>query len=98
MDNIILIPVEDVYFFQAKDKYTSVMTKDEEYLIRKTIAELVEELDPGLFFQIHRGTIVNGRYIEKISPLPSSRGQLKLKDRPEIHTISRSYSNRFKQM
>ncbi len=57
-DSISLIPVEKIYFFQARDKYTSVMTKDEEYLIRKTIAELAEELEPDLFFRIHRGTIV----------------------------------------
>jgi DNA-binding LytR/AlgR family response regulator len=98
MDNVILVPIEDIYFFQAKDKYTTVMTKNEEYLIRKTIAELAEELEPELFFRIHRSTIVNVKYIEKISHLPSSRGHLKLKDRPEVHTISRSYSNRFKQM
>ena len=97
-DSISLIPVDKIYFFQARDKYTTVMTKDEEYLIRKTIAELAEELDPALFFRIHRGTIVNARLIDKINTLPGSRGQLKLKDRPEIHTISRSYSHRFKQM
>ncbi|HJX33541.1 MAG TPA: LytTR family DNA-binding domain-containing protein [Desulfatiglandales bacterium] len=97
-ENVILVPIEDIYFFQARDKYTTVMTKNEEYLIRKTIAELAEELDPVFFFQIHRGTIVNARFIDKINTLPSSRGQLRLKDRPEVHTISRSYSNRFKQM
>ena len=97
-DSISLVPVEKIYFFQAKDKYTTVMTKNEEYLIRKTIVELDEELDPDLFFRIHRGTIVNARFIDKIFTLPGSRGQLRLKDRPEIHHISRSYSNRFKQM
>lgn len=97
-DSISLVPVDKIYFFQARDKYTTVMTKNEEYLIRKSIAELVEELDPALFFRIHRGTIVNARFIDKIDTLPGSRGQLRLKDRPEVHTISRSYSNRFKQM
>jgi DNA-binding LytR/AlgR family response regulator len=97
-ENVILVPIENIYFFQARDKYTSVMTINEEHLIRKTIADLTEELDPDLFFRINRGTIVNARFIEKINSLPSSRGQLRLKDRPEVHTISRSYSNRFKQM
>lgn len=97
-DSISLVPVEKIYFFQAKDRYTTVMTKNEEYLIRKTIQELDEELDPDLFFRIHRGTIVNARFIDKIYTLPGSRGQLRLKDRSEIHHISRSYSNRFKQM
>lgn len=98
MDNVILVPVKKIYFFQARDNYTVVMTNDEEYLIRKSITELETELDPEMFIRIHRGTIVNADYIEKISHLPSSRGQLKLKDRSEIHQISRSYSNRFKQM
>lgn len=97
-DSISLVPVDKIYFFQAKDKYTTVMTKNEEYLIRKTIAELAEELDSALFFRIHRGTIVNAGFIDKINTLPGSRGQLRLKDRPEIHCISRSYSSRFKQM
>ena len=97
-DSISLVPVEKIYFFQARDKYTTVMTKNEEYLIRKTMAELAEELDPDLFFRIHRSTIVNARYIDKINTLPGSRGQLRLKDRSEVHHISRSYSNRFKQM
>jgi DNA-binding LytR/AlgR family response regulator len=97
-DSISLVPVDKIYFFQARDKYTTVMTKNEEYLIRKTIAELEEELDPSLFFRIHRGTIVNAHFIDKIDTLPGSRGQLKLKGRSEVHTISRSYSTRFKQM
>jgi DNA-binding LytR/AlgR family response regulator len=95
-DSISLVPVDKIYFFQAKDKYTTVMTKNEEYLIRKTITELTEELNPDLFFQIHRSTIVNAGFIDKIYVLPGSRGQLRLKDRPEIHHISRSYSNWFK--
>jgi DNA-binding LytR/AlgR family response regulator len=97
-DSISLVPVDKIYFFQAKDKYTTVMTKNEEYLIRKTIQELEEELNPDLFFRIHRATIVNAGFIDKIYVLPGSRGQLRLKDRPEIHHISRSYSHRFKQM
>ena len=97
-DSISLVPVDKIYFFQARDKYTTVMTKNEEYLIRKTISELVDELDPGQFYQIHRGTIVNAHFIDKIDTLPGSRGQLRLKGRSEVHTISRSYSNRFKQM
>ena len=97
-DNVKLVPVKKIYYFQASDRYTLVMTKKEEYVIRKSITELENELDPEMFVRIHRGTIVNADYIDKISHLPSSRGQLRLKGRPEVHTISRSYSNRFKQM
>lgn len=97
-DSISLVPANKIYFFEARDKYTTVMTKKKEYLIRRAIADLAEELDPEMFFRIHRRTIVNARFIDKINTLPGSRGQLMLKGRPEIHAISRSYSNRFKQM
>lgn len=70
----------------------------EEYPIRKTIQAFDEKLYPDLFFSIHKGTIVNARFIDKIYTLPGNRGRLRLKDRPEIHHISHSYSNRFKQM
>ncbi len=97
-DAVRLIPVEKIYFFKASNKYTVVMTKKRESLIRKPIAELTEELDPDIFFRIHRGTIVNANYIEKVSTSPTGRGQVRLIDRPEIHTVSRSYAHLFKQM
>jgi DNA-binding LytR/AlgR family response regulator len=97
-DSVVLVPVEKIYFFKAKDRYTLVVTRRDEFLIKKTITELSQELDPDVFFRIHRGTIVNAHFIEKVSHLPSSRGQLTLKDRHEIHTISRPYSHLFKQM
>ena len=74
---------------------------DGQPLVARTVArlsELTEELDPEVFLRIHRGTIVNAKYIDKVSHLPSSRGQLRLKDRNEIHTISRAYSSLFKHM
>lgn len=97
-DAVRLIPVEKIYFFKASNKYTLVMTKKRESLIRKPIAELAEELDPDIFFRIHRGTIVNANYIEKVSTSPTGRGQIRLIDRAEIHTVSRSYAHLFKQM
>ncbi len=67
-------------------------------IFEKPIAELAEELDPEMFFRIHRGTIVNANHIEKVSTSPTGRGQVRLIDRPEIHTVSRSYAHLFKQM
>ncbi len=94
-----LIPVEKVYFFKASNRYTIVMTKKkQEVLIKKSITELADELDPDIFFRIHRGTIVNANYIDKISTSPTGRGQIRLIDRPEIFTVSRSYVHLFKQM
>ena len=51
-----------------------------------------------MHFRIHRGTIVNAKFIDKVSFLPASRGQLTLKERPEIHMVSRSYAHLFRQM
>src|SRR4051812_40191099 len=57
--NVRLITVEEILFFEADSKYTLVVTADGESVIRKTIAELVAELDPELFWQVHRSTVVN---------------------------------------
>ena len=93
-----LIPVEKVYFFQADNKYTRVVTKNREALIRKSISELANELDPDMFLKIHRKTIVNVTVIEKIDTSPTGRGLVKLNSRSEIHTVSRSHTHLFRQM
>ena len=93
-----LIPVEQVAFFQARNKYTAVVSREAEGLIRKPIYELAAELDPERFVRIHRGTIVNAALIEKVSVSATGRGQLKLRGRTEIHTVSRSYTHLFKPM
>lgn len=97
-DSIRLIPVEEVDYFQAEDKYTLVITKDGESLIRKSIKELVQELDPAQFWQIHRSCIVNLSKIDQVSRSLTGRGALKLKGRPELLTVSRNFIHLFKQM
>ena len=97
-DSIRLIPVEEADYFKAEDKYTLVITKDGESLIKKSIKELVQELDPGQFWQIHRGTIVNVSKIDKVSRSLTGRGILKLKGRSELLTVSRNFLHLFKQM
>ena len=97
-DSVRLIPVREVDYFQAKDKYTLVITEDGESLIRKSIKELTSELDPDQFWQIHRSTIVNVSKIEKVSRSITGRGILRLKERPELLTVSRNYLHLFKQM
>jgi DNA-binding LytR/AlgR family response regulator len=97
-DGLRLIPVEDVCFFQADNKYTRVVTKESESLIKKPIKELVCELDPHKYWRIHRGTIVNVAQIDKVSRSTTGRGTIRLKDRPESLVISRSYLHIFKQM
>jgi DNA-binding LytR/AlgR family response regulator len=97
-DGIRLIPAEEVYYFKAGDKYTMVITKEGESLIRKPIKELADELDPQQFWRIHRGTIVNAHYIAQVSRSVTGRGVVRLKGRPESLTVSRQYIHLFKQM
>jgi len=97
-DGVRLIPVDDVYYFQASDKYTLLLTKEEELLIKKAIKELDDELDPSQFWRIHRGTIVNAHCITQVSRSLTGRGVVKLKDRPELLTVSRRYIHTFRQM
>lgn len=97
-DGIRLIPVEEVCYFKADDKYTMVITKENESLIRKPIKELADELDPQDFWRIHRGTMVNVHCIAQVSRSVTGKGVVRLKDRPESLAISRQYIHLFKQM
>jgi len=97
-DEIRLIHVDEVCYFQAEDKYTRVVTRDREALIRKPIRELALELDSHRFWQIHRGTIVNARSIARVSPSLTGGASVRLEGRQEILTASRRFAHVFKQM
>jgi DNA-binding LytR/AlgR family response regulator len=93
-----LIAVEEVCYFQANDKYTSVFTAEGEALIRTSLKELAEQLDPDRFWQIHRGTIVNLAAVASTIRDLAGRMQLRLKTRPETLAVSRAFAHRFRQM
>ncbi|MFM7555535.1 MAG: LytR/AlgR family response regulator transcription factor [Verrucomicrobiota bacterium] len=93
-----LIPVEDVLFFMADEKYTRVRTAAQEALIRKPIKELVEELDSEVFWQIHRSTVVNLRAIAKVIRDGDGRPRIRLRDCPEVLEVSRNHSGLFRGM
>jgi len=97
-DEIRLIPVKEVLYFKADDKYTVVKTKDMELLIKTSIHKLSEELDPDQFWRIHRGTIIKAGQVDRVSRSLTGRFVIKLKDLPEPLTVSRSYSHHFKHM
>ena len=97
-DSVRLVPVEEVRYFQAADKYTAVLTATGELLIRTPIKELVGQLDAETFWQVHRGTIVNAKYVTAARHEESGRVLLSLRDRPETVTVSRSYAHLFRQM
>lgn len=97
-DEIRLIPVEEVSYFQAQDKYTVVQTATEEHLIKKTITSLEQELDPQQFWRIHRSTIVNSRQIAKVSFSFTGGLLISLKGLAGRMPVSRRYQHRFKAM
>ncbi len=93
-----LIAVDEVCYFKANDKYTSVFTCEGEALIRTSLKELSEQLDPARFWQIHRGTIVNLAHVASSTRDLSGRIQVRLKSRPEMLAVSRAFAHRFRQM
>jgi DNA-binding LytR/AlgR family response regulator len=93
-----MIPVEDVLFFISDEKYTRVQTATIEALIRKPIKELVDELDPDLFWQIHRSTLVNTRAIGGVTRDLRGRQIVSIKGSNEKLEVSRSYTHLFKGM
>lgn len=93
-----MIPVEDVLFFISDEKYTRVQTATLEALIRKPIKELVDELDPALFWQIHRSTLVNVKAIAGVTRDFRGRQLVGVKGNNEKLEVSRSYTHLFKGM
>ena len=93
-----LIDVKDVLFFNSDEKYTRVVTATEEALIRKPLRELLDELDANIFWQIHRGTIVNVNAIASVTRDFRGDATVKVKDHKEQLKVSRPFSHLFKQM
>jgi DNA-binding LytR/AlgR family response regulator len=97
-NDVKLIAVDDVCYFHAADKYTTVVTHQGEFLIRTSLKELVDQLDPDHFWQVHRATLVNVRDIAEASRDFTGKVTIRLKSRPETIAVSRAYAHLFKQM
>ena len=97
-DGVRLIAVSDIYFFRSSDKYTTVRTREGEFLIRKTLKELESELDPAQFWRVHRAAIVNVRLIQKVDRSIAGTRTIRFKDLSDTLTVSRAYTHLFKQM
>ena len=93
-----LVLVDEVIYFHADQKYTTVVTADGEALLRTPLRELLPRLDPATFKQIHRSTIVNLKAVAGILRDDSGRGTLRLKNRPETLAVSQPFMALFKQM
>jgi len=101
-DTVRQIPVEDVLYFRAADKYTIVELREApaqgELLIRSSLSELLEELDPEVFWQIHRSTIVNLAHVLGTRRDVLGKTYIQIKGRTTELPVSRQYAGRFKQM
>jgi DNA-binding LytR/AlgR family response regulator len=93
-----LVPVADVIYFEAADKYVRVITAGREHLIRTSLRELLPQLDPAAFWQVHRGTVVQACQIASARREDSGKVTLALKGRSEKLTASRLYAHLFKGM
>jgi len=93
-----LIPVDEVLFFRSDEKYTRVQTLQAEWLIRTPLRELLEQLDAEQFWQVHRGTIVNARAIERLERDDAGHLRIRISGHQETLEVSRSFSQRFRQM
>jgi len=96
--SIRMIPTSDILFFRAEDKYTRVQTEKFEALIRKPIKELIDELDPAEFWQIHRATVVRVDAITQVSRNLRGHQVVHVKGRDDKLEVSRSFNHLFKQM
>ena len=93
-----MIPVADVVFFEALDKYVNVVTADSEALIRVSLKDLLPQLDERQFWQVHRGTIVNAACVQAAVRDELGKITLKLRSRPETPRVSPLYAHLFRQM
>ncbi len=93
-----MVPVDEVLYFEAADKYVRVVTAERDHLIRLSLRELLPQLDPQLFWQVHRGTVVQAKAIRSAVREESGKVKLKLKGCADVLTASRLYAHLFKGM
>lgn len=93
-----LILVDEVAYFRADNKYTTVVTADGEALLRTPLRELLSMLDGNVFKQVHRSTIVNLRAVAGVTRADDGRGTLRLKQRPETLAVSAPFMALFRHM
>ena len=93
-----MVAVDEVCYFQSADKYTTVLMRDAELLLRTPLKDLITQLDAEQFWQVHRGTVVNVRQIVSAHHDLLGKVSLTFRDRPERLAVSRSYAHLFRQM
>ena len=97
-NSIRMVPVDDVVYFEAADKYVRVVCADGEVLIRTPLKELLPQLDANLFWQVHRGTVVRSTAVDSVHRDEAGKLHLALRGRKERLPVSRLYAHLFKAM
>lgn len=97
-DTVKMFSIDDVLFFQARDKYIRVVTNADEAIIRTPLKELLGSLDPDIFWQVHRSVVVRVSAIDRVRKDELGHYLLTLKDRAEILPISSAFQSRFRGM
>ncbi len=93
-----MVPVDEVLYFEAADKYVRVLTAQHEYLLRTPLKELLPQLDAQAFWQVHRGTVVRATAIDAVTRDEAGKLWLRLHGRTERLAVSRLYAHLFKAM
>ena len=96
--SIRMVPVEEVLYFEAADKYVRVLTAGHEYLVRTPLKELIPQLDAGRFWQVHRGTVVRADAIDSVVRDEAGKLHVVLRGRPEKLPVSRLYAHLFRAL
>ena len=97
-NTIHMVPIEEVLYFEAADKYVRVVTAVRDHVIRLSLRELQPQLDPALFWQIHRSTIVRCTAIADARRDETGKLHLRLRDHPDRLAVSRLYAHLFKAL
>lgn len=97
-DGVQLIATDTIRYFQSDSKYTRVVAREREGLIRRSIRELTSELDPGTFWQVHRATIVNLHHVESVARDEYGHVVLRMLAGDEVLPVSQPYAHLFRQM
>jgi DNA-binding LytR/AlgR family response regulator len=93
-----LVPIEEVMFFQAQDKYTRVVTRKGEAHIRRSLKDILPELDPDIFWQIHRSVIVRVTAVRNMRRDEDGGHVISIADRAETLPVASSYAHKFRGM
>lgn len=97
-NSVRMVPIDEVQYFEAADKYVRVLTATSEYLIRTPLKQLLPQLDPNVFWQVHRAVVVRSDAIELVHRDEAGKQHLTLRGRAEKIPVSRLYAHLFRAM